>query len=84
MSNQWFVKPETKFSSAQVFTRSGAELVCEVYGDSREQRQQRASLIAAAPELLEQLEALAYQLEASRCLVPAGVAAVILKAKGRE
>jgi hypothetical protein len=43
-----------------------------------------ARLIAAAPELYEALEALAYQLKVKGLLVPPNVEAVLAKARGEK
>lgn len=61
-------------------------LICRVLDAnlSDEEVEANVHLIETAPELLEQLEALVVQLEATRRLVvPPGVKQVIAKARGR-
>ncbi len=82
---EWYTKPETDYVAAQVWC--DGMLLADVYGESRATRKANAEVMAAAPELLAQLEALVGQLEASGlvapALIPPNVRAVIAKARGR-
>jgi len=76
----WQTKPESPYVPAQVWA-DGRQLA-EVYGEDRATRKANARLMAAAPDLLEQLEALVVQIEWAGLIVPDGVYAVISKVKG--
>ena len=80
----WKARKENDYMPAQISDET-RYLIADIYGSSREQRAAHAQLMAAAPDLLTQLEALVVQIEASgRLTVPPGVTAAIAKAKGRS
>jgi len=81
----WEVRPVIRYGlqhymviAPAVRNGLGGDLVLHESGN-----QARANLIAAAPELLRQLEALAVQVAAAGLIVPPNVTAVIAKAKGQ-
>jgi hypothetical protein len=70
--------------TAQHPTRPDARYtLATLEGFTREESENAANLMAAAPDLLKQLKALVVQIKASGLIVPPNVTAAIDKAEGR-
>jgi len=59
---EWKINPFNKLSIIDSFTDGYGNLIAQVNGKEGEEREANAALIAAAPELLEALIELTYQL----------------------
>jgi hypothetical protein len=79
----WFVLDGTNSTSDRITVGSADFSIADCGAAFSRVAEANAHLIAAAPDLLAQLEALVVQIEASNVLiVPPGVRAAIKKAKG--
>lgn len=87
----WFVgtgwvgaaRTDPPTASAKIDKRT-ARVIATVPGYPYGDTEANLRLLAVAPELLEQLEALVVQIDAAGLIVPPGVKEVIAKARGRK
>jgi hypothetical protein len=80
-AGEWYTKPENAYVAAQVWCEG--MLLADVYGESRAARKANAEVMAAASDLLAQLEALIVQLDNVGLIVPPMARAAVDKARGR-
>lgn len=80
-------KKDTLTSGRKVHAKIASMFTGKNYGRiagiSNDEAEANARLIAAAPDLLAQLEALSFQLERNGLIVPPGVKEAINKARGQ-